>query len=211
MNGLHGQRVLLVPRGIRPGYWCALPAAALLSLTHAWATSPESNGTKTPVEKYSTGTRLFKEGKIGEAEAMLESAIGSQQERVQAPALFNLGHVRFSQGIEELKKSPEPRATSERQKSAAQLTDDAIKGADDALQSEDIDKMVAAYLRGKGAKREWKQATEAVRVAMDRYGNALAKWQRSLGDFKGSIELSPPASDAVQNAEIVDRCIAKLV
>ena len=39
----------------------------------------------------------------------------------------------------------------------------------------------------------------------------LARWERSSGDFKSTLELNSADSDARYNAEIVDRCIAKLV
>ena len=71
--------------------------------------------------------------------------------------------------------------------------------------------MVAAYLRGRGARKELKAATQAVRRALQAYGAALARWERSSGDFKSTLELNSADSDARHNAEVLDRCIAKLV
>ena len=71
--------------------------------------------------------------------------------------------------------------------------------------------MVAAYLRGRGARKELKAATEAVRRALKVYGTALARWERSSGDFKSALELNSADADARHNAEVLDRCIAKLV
>jgi chromosome segregation ATPase len=71
--------------------------------------------------------------------------------------------------------------------------------------------MVVSYLRGRGARRELKAATEAVKRALQSHGTALAKWQRSSGDFKSAVELDPKDSDAQQNADVVDRYIAKLI
>lgn len=56
-----------------------------------------------------------------------------------------------------------------------------------------------------------KEATAAVRRALQTYGAALGRWDRAAGDFHGALELKPTDSDARQNAEVVDRCIAKLV
>jgi hypothetical protein len=37
------------------------------------------------------------------------------------------------------------------------------------------------------------------------------RWQRASGDFKSALELKPAEMDARDNADTVDRCIAKLV
>src|SRR3954451_16866539 len=58
----------------------------------------------TPREFFNAGTRRLREGKLREAEAFLESALNSQIQNLQPSALYNLGEVRFNQGIEELKK-----------------------------------------------------------------------------------------------------------
>ena len=55
---------------------------------------------------YNAGTERLLAGKFDDAETLLESSLARQDERVQPEALFNLGHVRFAQGMEELKKSP---------------------------------------------------------------------------------------------------------
>jgi hypothetical protein len=150
-------------------------------------------------------------GKLREAEASLESAVASRNERLQDPALYNLGHVRFGQGIEELKKGPAARPSTARGRSAAQRADEATRDAADALASEDIQKMIAAYIHGRGARKELNSAAKAVQRALQTYGTALNKWERSSGDFKSAAELNPSDADAQQNAETVDRSIAKLV
>ena len=55
----------------------------------------------TPRQFFNAGTQKLSEGKLREAEAFLESTLASQQARLQPPALYNLGHVRFRQGTEE--------------------------------------------------------------------------------------------------------------
>ena len=165
----------------------------------------------TPREFYNAGTQQLRTGKLREAEAFLESALTSQQESLQAPALYNLGHVRFAQGIEVLKKSPPTGPTKARSQTAARQGDEAIRQADEALGGNDVQKLVAAYLRGRGARKELKVATEAVRRALTVHGAALARWQRASGDFKSVVELQSKAADALHNADVLDRCIAKLV
>jgi tetratricopeptide (TPR) repeat protein len=192
-----------------------LLTSLLLALTTLGATipapAPEPAPPSTPREFYNAGTRQLGAGKLREAEAFLESALASQNQRLQPPALYNLGLVRFGQGVEQLKKSPPAKPTATRGQAIARQADDAIRQANEALGGNDVQKMVAAYLRGRGTRKELKAATEAVRRALQVHGVALARWERALGDFKSTLELNSPNSDARHNAEVVDRCIAKLV
>jgi hypothetical protein len=181
----------------------------------AVATSPLPNSQSappnTPREFFNEGTRELREGKLREAEASLQTALASQSDQLQPPALYNLGHVRFGMGIEELKKVPASKPTLARARATTQGADDAIRDADGALASDDVRKMVASYLRGRGARKELKAATQAVRTALRYHGAALSKWQRSSSDFKSTVELSPTDKEAQQNADTVDRYIAKLI
>jgi hypothetical protein len=165
----------------------------------------------TPREFFNAGTQKLREGKLRESESLLETVLSTQQEGLQSPALYNLGHVRFGEGKEELKKSPSSAPTIARGNAAAQHGTEAIKSIDEALGGDDLQKMVAAYLRGRGVRKELKEATEAVRQALGAHGAALAKWQRSSGDFRSAFELNASDADARANAEVVDRNIAKLV
>jgi len=89
----------------------------------------------TPREFFNAGTRELSAGKFREAEAFLEAALASQNERLQTPALYNLGHVRFEQGKQELKKGPSKEATANLSESAEQQGAAAIRAADEALES----------------------------------------------------------------------------
>src|SRR5262249_23602634 len=156
-------------------------------------------------------TEKFRQGKLREAEATLQMAVVSQNEKVQVPALYNLGHVRFQEGVEELKGGPNAKASEAASKRATDDAEAAIQAADDALGGWDVQAIVSAYMQGRGARKELKAAAEAVKRAMDSYGAVLSKWQRASGDFKSAYELRPADSDARLNAEVVDRSIAKLV
>jgi tetratricopeptide (TPR) repeat protein len=166
---------------------------------------------ETPREFFNAGTQQLRAGKLREAEASLETALSSQNQPLQPPALYNLGHVRFAQGVEQLKKGPSAKPTAAQGRAAAQAADAAIRGASQALAGNDIQTMVGSYLRGRGARKELKAANRAVRRALETYGAALAKWQRSANDFKSALELNRADADSQQNAETVERCIAKLV
>jgi hypothetical protein len=173
--------------------------------------APEPAPPVTPREFFNVGTQKLRDGKFREAEAFLESTLASQTEHLQPPALYNLGHVRFGQGTEELKKGPKAGPTLDRGRTAVKAADEATRAADAALASDDVEKMVAAYIHGRGARKELKAAIKVVTRAMETHGAALGKWQRSSGDFKSTLELDRADADAQQNADTVDRCIAKLV
>src|SRR5438477_9558039 len=76
-------------------------AHGALASTNAPVASPPV----TPRQFFNAGTQKLGEGKLSEAESFLESTLASQKPTLQPPALYNLGHVRFRQGTEALKKS----------------------------------------------------------------------------------------------------------
>lgn len=176
--------------------------------------APRLEPEKPPVTSrdfFNAGTRRLREGKLREAEASLQAALAKQDERVQPASLYNLGHVRFAQGLEELKKSLAAGPTASRARTANQQAELAIQVAADALGGKDVQKMVAAYLNGRGARKELRAAATAVRKALELHGAALRKWERSLGDFQSAAELNPGDTNAQHNVEVVERAIAKLV
>ncbi|MCX6913065.1 MAG: hypothetical protein NT167_08480 [Verrucomicrobia bacterium] len=188
------------------GLWVCLLAPSALA-----GPGPDAAPPSSPREYFNAGTRQLSAGKLREAEASLETALTSQDERLQPPALYNLGLVRFKQGAEELKKGPAAKPTLARGQKATEQGDEALHQVEGALASDDMLKMVAAYMRGRGARKELKGATEAVQRALKAHGSTLARWERSSGDLKSTLELNSADSDARHNAEVVDRCIAKLV
>jgi len=158
---------------------------------------------------YNAGTAKLRTGKWDAAETLLEASLVKQDERVQPAALFNLGHVRFAQGIEELKKSPA--GAAQRSRAATVAGAGAVQQAVEALASNDVQQMVEAYLAGRGVRKEMREATKAVQRAMEEHAKTLTKWRRALSDFKSAAELNPADSKAAYNAEVVERAIAKLV
>ena len=160
---------------------------------------------------YNAGTEKMRAGKWNEAETLLESSLSKQEERVQPAALFNLGHVRFAQGNEELKKLASAAATNKRNRTANEAGADAIQKATDALAGNDLQQLVVAYLNGRGVRKEMRAATEAVQRALEAHGRTLLKWRRALNDFQSAAELNPADTNAVHNADVVAQAIAKLV
>lgn len=160
---------------------------------------------------YNNGTRLLDSGKFSEAEGMFVSALGAQNESIQPKTLYNLGHARFADGLELLKKGPDAQKASAQGRQALSDANNVLAFSESAIAQNDLNRMISAYIAGRGARRELKQAQKAVQAAMETYGNTLNKWQRAADDFKGAAELNPADTNAIRNAEIVEQAIAKLV
>jgi hypothetical protein len=162
-------------------------------------------------ELYNAGTKKLIAGKLDDAETLFESSLAKQDQRVQTTALFNLGHVRFDQGMEELKKSPDGAATTKKALAAADDGAIAIAIAKDALGGNEMQQMVDAYIAGRGVRKEMRSAMKAIEQALEAHGKTLSKWRRALSDFQSAAELNPADTKAAHNAEVVELAIAKLV
>ena len=160
---------------------------------------------------YNAGTKLLAATNFAEAERMFESSLATQDERIQPPALYNLGHARFAEGAELLKKGPDTPKTLAQGNEAAADGENAIRSVQSALAGNDLSRMIAAYIEGRGARRELRAAEKAVKAAMESYGKTLAAWQRAADDFKSAAELNPSDRNAMHNAKVVQQNIAKLV
>lgn len=200
--------------------FCILHFAFLIGFALASNSVAETNGVSKvskqpsptkPREFFNAGTQKVRERQWRDAEALLQTAVASQQAGLQPSALYNLGHTRFALGAEELKKSPDGKQTTAKAQAASSAAAAATQAVADALASDDFQKMLEAYQRGRGVRREIKAATIAIRRALEVHGNVLTKWQRAAGDFKSAVELKPDYADAQHNADVVDRHIAKLV
>ena len=160
---------------------------------------------------FNAGTRQLKAGKLLEAEAQMQATLLKQDEPMQPATLYNLGHVRAKQGDEELKKAKDSKQTAGRTRQAAAQAQAVSRSADDALASNDLNRMLEAYQHGRGARKDLNAATKAARNAMGVFGNVLLKWQRSAGDFESAAALNPSDKDAAGNADIMNRRIAWLI
>src|SRR6185436_2087316 len=85
------------------GFRTLLALSVLCIATRAGAAKPASAASEpapsTPREFFNAGTKQLHERKLREEEAFFESTLASQQPRFQPAALYNLGHVRFGQGV----------------------------------------------------------------------------------------------------------------
>src|SRR6266487_3005623 len=101
----------LVTLALQPKLCAVLLISLFLTCLKALGAAGESDAPVSPQQLYNRGTEKFREGKLREAEAALQTAVVSQNEKVQIPALYNLGHVRFQEGVEELKAGPNSKAS----------------------------------------------------------------------------------------------------
>lgn len=160
---------------------------------------------------YNAGTELLAAQKFTDAEQMFISALASQDARLQPPALYNLGHARFDDGLAALKKGPSSQSIEAQGGDADLNASSAIQQGQAALQGNDLSKLIAAYLDGHGARRDLIDVEATVRQAIQTYGDTLRKWQQADDDFKSAAELNPRDANAARNAEIVEQYIARLV
>ena len=179
----------------------------------ATGTVAQTNGPApvTARDFYNSGTRLLTAKKYPEAERMFQSALAAQDEAVQPVALYNVGQARFADGLERLKQGPDAQKVSAQGNAALAAGENALRASESALASDEENRLIMAYLAGRGARRELREAQKAVSSAMETYGKTLDEWLRASGDFKGAAELNPRDTNATRNAEIVDRGIARLV
>ena len=190
---------------------CLVTFGATDDTTNSADSLPPPPAPKSSRELYNAGTRKLAEGKLSEAEPLLQAALATQDERIQPATLYNLGHVRFGQGETALKKGPSAQSIVQRSKVVQAAAREAMQLGQAALADNDVQKWVDAYRAGRGVRQEARAIIEAFKQAMETYGATLQKWNRSLGDFKSAIELNPSDTNAVRNAEIVQEAIAKLV
>jgi tetratricopeptide (TPR) repeat protein len=160
---------------------------------------------------FNAGTRLLAVKKYPDAEKMFQASLQWQDERLQARALFNLGHTRFAEGAELLTKGPDAQTTQARGRTALAAAAAVIHTGEAALADAQVDRMVMAYLQGRGARRDLRTAEKAVRSALEVFGKTLNKWKRAADDFHSAAELNPADLNAQHNAEAVERRIAELV
>lgn len=205
-----------IPKRRRASFAAAVQKlAALLAFVFCFPAMAD-NGTNFPPpvtarDFYNAGTELLAAKKFDEAEQMFHSALAAQDEHVQSAALYNLGHAQFDDGAAALTNAPADNALDERSKIAGLRAGLAMRRADYAAAENNVSKMVAAYLAGRGARRELASAEKAVEQAMETYGETLRKWQKALDDFNSAAELNPADKDAARNAEIIEQHIARLV
>lgn len=161
-------------------------------------------------ERFNQAAALLANNRLRDAERAFHDVVATENERFQPPALYNLGHARFRQGQEALREGPDGHQQLARARAAHSRAGRAVEDAAEAMNTPGLEDVVRAYLQGRGARKELRAATEAVRKALENHEAVLLRWQRASGDFKSADELRSDAR-ARHNAAVVDRHIARLV
>jgi tetratricopeptide (TPR) repeat protein len=163
-------------------------------------------------EMYNDGIAKMKEGDLKEAESMLRTAAASGADFVLNPALYNLGHIRFSQGKETLKGEGNRQELLDSASAAVSVAEEVLRAKKPvAEQSKDVQEIIEAYMEGRGARKQLRLSRDANTRAMDLLGTTLSKWRRSVGDFRSAAEMQPSDTDSPFNADVVERHIKELL
>jgi hypothetical protein len=110
-----------------------------------------------------------------------------------------------------LKQGPDAQKAAAQGNAALAEGDRAIHQAESALAANNLNDLITAYVEGRGARHDLREAEKAVSAAMESYGKTLDLWLKAADNFKGAAELNPADTNAIHNHEIVEQGIAKLV
>jgi hypothetical protein len=163
-----------------------------------------------PREAYNHGQEALGKGYLREAESWFLRSLSEQRSSLQPPALYNLGHTRFGQGKELLKGESPRQPLLDHAETTGEDGADALAKANGALNSDNIDTILEAYMNGRATRKQLRLANEDVQRALDLYGSVLIRWRRSVGDFRSSDEMRR-SDDASFNAKVVERHIEELL
>ena len=184
----------------------SLAALVLAGCASTWAAADPS-----PYALYNNGVKKFAEKDLREAEVAFRGAVATNHQTVQPAALYNLGHVRFLQGKETLKGEGNRQQLLDSSSAAAVLAEEVIRRAAPIAEREDVQELINAYMEARAARRQLRVNRDENTRELDLLGSALARWRRSVGDFRSAVELSPDRKDAAFNADVVERHIDELL
>ena len=160
---------------------------------------------------YNEGVDKLSQNELREAEAAFRQALQTNHAKVQPPALYNLGHVRFLQGKETLKGEGNRQLLLDSSAAAMALAEEVIRRTEPVADSTDIQELVSAYMEARAARKRLRMTRDEGTRELDLLGSALSRWRRSVGDFRGAHELEPAHQDASFNADVVERHIDELL
>ncbi len=184
----------------------SLAALVFAGCAQTWAAADPS-----PYALYNNGVKKFAEKDLREAEVAFRGAVASNHQTVQPAALYNLGHVRFLQGKETLKGEGNRQQLLDTSSAAAALAEEVIRRAAPIAEREDVQELINAYMEARAARRQLRVNRDENTRELDLLGSALARWRRSVNDFRSAVELSPDRKDAAFNADVVERHIDELL
>lgn len=181
-------------------------ALVLVGCASTWAAA-----TPSAHALYNKGVKKLAENDLREAEIALRDAVASNHETIQPAALYNLGHVRFLQGKETLKGEGNRQQLLDSSAAATAFAEEVIRHAAPIAERDDVQELINAYMEARAARRQLRVNRDENTRELDLLGSALARWRRSVGDFRSAVELTPDRKDAAFNADVVEFHIAALL
>jgi len=172
-------------------------------------------------ELHNRGTERLKEGDLTSAEEALRASLALDIDELRPPALHNLGHVRFGRGRTALggKTSADISeltiARSYLEAADADISDmkDQIELLDKAKAEKrepDYVPATAALGSGIGTYRTIKKLIPKEEAMVAKRNSIIASWTRSVGDFRGALELDATDTQAKANAETIEELLRAL-
>lgn len=182
-----------------------IPAIVLFACAQAVAVPRDAR------QLYNEGVGRLGRGELRDAETVLREAAASNVESVQPLALYNLGHVRYQQGEETLKGEGSRQHLLDSADAARAVAEEAIRAGGKALENDDLQEIIAAYMQARSARKELRLSRDETQRTLDLTGSALSRWRRSVGDFLSAAELDASNKDAEFNARVVEKKIEELL
>jgi hypothetical protein len=173
-------------------------------------------------ELHNLGTQRLADKELSGSEEALRASLARDQDKLRPETLHNLGHVRFGKGRAMLGGKTKGEVTD------VSIARSYVEAADADVS--DIEDMIKYLDKAKAEKREpdYVPAISALSSGINTYrtmkktsipeaekqlnqrGSVNSTWTRSLGDFRGAVELNAADTDAKTNADRIEELLRQL-
>jgi hypothetical protein len=173
-------------------------------------------------ELHNLGTQRLADKDLTGSEDALRASLARDQDKLRPGTLHNLGHVRFGKGRAILGGKTKGEITD------VSIARSYVEAADADIS--DIEDMIKYLDKAKAEKREpdYVPAISALSSGINTYrtmkktsipeadkqlnqrGSVNSTWTRSLGDFRGAVELNAADTDAKTNADRIEELLRQL-
>jgi len=173
-------------------------------------------------ELHNLGTQRLADNELSGSEDALRASLARDQDKLRPDTLHNLGHVRFGKGRAILGGKTKGEVTD------VSIARSYVEAADADIS--DIEDMIKYLDKAKAEKREpdYVPAISALSSGINTYktmkktsipeadkqlnqrGSVNSTWTRSLGDFRGAVELNAADTDAKTNADRIEELLRQL-
>jgi hypothetical protein len=180
-------------------------AIALLAAAAATAPPP------TPRELYNQGVDKLDAKNWSDAEKYFLDAAKSNQETVQADAVYDLGRVRYEQGKETLAGEGNRQQILTAGSAGLATAKEALRAGNEALiGDEDVKTLVQRYTEVRSARKDLRSPRDETTRETNLLDSAIKRYRFSADNFHSAYELDPANHDADFNAGVMERHLAEL-